>query len=124
MPELPEVETIVRTLRPHVEGLYLVKALEVKRPCVLPEGLPLSEAEGLRLDGVSRRGKLILMNLNTGEEGRIMHVVLHLRMTGSLLAQDREAPFAAARNGGEIHALPFRLCQNAGGTVHGTRALR
>lgn len=95
MPELPEVETIVRTLRPHVEGLYLVKALEVKRPCVLPEGLPLSEAEGLRLDGVSRRGKLILMNLDTGEEGRIMHVVLHLRMTGSLLAQDREAPFDA-----------------------------
>ena len=36
MPELPEVETIVRTLRPHVEGLYLVKALEVKSPCVLP----------------------------------------------------------------------------------------
>ena len=89
------METIVRTLRPHVEGLYLVKALEVKRPCVLPEGLPLSEAEGLRLDGVSRRGKLILMNLDTGEEGRIMHVVLHLRMTGSLLAQDREAPFDA-----------------------------
>jgi len=95
MPELPEVETIVRTLRPHVEGLYLVKALEVKSPCVLPEGLPLSEAEGLRLDGVSRRGKLILMNLDTGEEGRSMHVVLHLRMTGSLLAQDREAPFDA-----------------------------
>ena len=67
MPELPEVETIVRTLRPHVEGLYLVKALEVKRPCVLPEGLPLSEAEGLRLDGVSRRGKLILMNLHDGK---------------------------------------------------------
>lgn len=95
MPELPEVETIVRTLRPHVEGLYLVKALEVKSPCVLPEGLPLSEAEGLRLDGVSRRGKLILMNLDTGEAGRLMHVVLHLRMTGSLLAQDREAPFDA-----------------------------
>ena len=118
MPELPEVETIVRTLRPHVEGLYLVKALEVKSPCVLPEGLPLSEAEGLRLDGVSRRGKLILMNLDTGEEGRSMHVVLHLRMTGSLLAQDREA-----RHGGEIHALPFWLCQDAGGAVHGTRAL-
>ena len=100
MPELPEVETVVRTLRPHVQGLFVVKAIEVKRPCVMPQGLPLEAAEGCRLTGVARRGKLIVMDLERWPAGKLLHVVVHLRMTGSLLAQDAQSPFAA-------DAMPF-----------------
>ena len=41
MPELPEVETVVRTLRPHVQGLTLLCAREI-RPCALKGSLPFT----------------------------------------------------------------------------------
>ena len=83
MPELPEVETVVRTLRPHVQGLTLLCARELK-PCVLKGGRPLASLEGAAVSGVRRRGKLALVELARGEER--LFLAVHLRMTGSLLA--------------------------------------
>lgn len=85
MPELPEVETVVRTLRPHVQGLTLLCAREM-RPCVLKGSLPLERAEGGKVRLVRRRGKLAVLELE-GEGGRLF-LCVHLRMTGSLLARE------------------------------------
>ena len=92
MPELPEVETVVRTLAPHVTGARIVGA-EVLRPsAVHPLSLPLTSLAGLSIDGVRRRGKLILMDVApdriapSGNTGTLPTIVaVHLRMTGRLL---------------------------------------
>ena len=85
MPELPEVETVVRTLRPHVQGLTLLCAREI-RPCALKGSLPFERAEGAKVCLVRRRGKLAVLEL-AREEGRLF-LCVHLRMTGSLLARE------------------------------------
>ncbi len=80
MPELPEVETIVRLLAPRVEGRRIVSAeLRLARILLSP---PASAFPGL-LEGrvirkVFRRGKYILLDL--GEST----LVVHLGMTGQL----------------------------------------
>jgi formamidopyrimidine-DNA glycosylase len=82
MPELPEVETIRRHLAPHVEGRVLT-ALEVNdaRWC-----RPLAGVEAL-----GRRGKYLIWELEDD-----VHLMLHLRMTGTLLL-DPPAPPRHAR---------------------------
>src|ERR671916_2475086 len=93
MPELPEVETIRRHLAPHVEGRTLA-ALEIIDPrwC-----LPLAPAEvaaaveGRRVEALARRGKYLIWEL-AGD----VHLMLHLRMTGTLLL-DPPAPPRHAR---------------------------
>ena len=92
MPELPEVETVVRTLAPHVTGCRITGA-EVLRPsAVHPLSLPLESLSGLHIAGVSRRGKLILLDVALGgaplalTSGPLPSVLaVHLRMTGRLL---------------------------------------
>src|SRR6476619_215812 len=85
MPELPEVETVVRQLEPEVEGRR-IERLEVldarwSRP-VSPERLG-SEVRGSTIERLGRRGKYILMHLD-GERT----LVMHLRMTGNLVLRE------------------------------------
>src|SRR5919112_3198901 len=87
MPELPEVETVVRQLEPEVEG-HRIERLEVldarwARP-VLPEQLG-REVDGSTIVRLGRRGKYILMHLD-GERT----LVMHLRMTGNLILREGE----------------------------------
>jgi formamidopyrimidine-DNA glycosylase len=87
MPELPEVETVVRQLEPEVEG-HRVERLEVldarwSRPAS-PEQLGKS-VEGSAIERLGRRGKYILMHLD-GERT----LVMHLRMTGNLILKEGE----------------------------------
>jgi formamidopyrimidine-DNA glycosylase len=87
MPELPEVETVVRQLEPEVEG-HRVERLEVLDPRwsrpVPPE--QLGEAvSGAVIERLGRRGKYILMGLG-GERT----LVMHLRMTGNLILREGE----------------------------------
>src|SRR5438132_3170358 len=82
MPELPEVEHVVRALRRVVVGRTIV-ATEIRLPKLIG---PTSTAafkrklKNLRITGVSRRGKFILIELDSE---RILAV--HLRMTGKFL---------------------------------------
>src|ERR1700709_2073737 len=81
MPELPEVETVMRGLAARLEGRVLVRA-EVRRPDlrrVLPEGLA-ARLTGARVLGFRRRAKYILMRLDGGDS-----VLLHLGMSGRML---------------------------------------
>lgn len=83
MPELPEVETIVRDLRPQLEGRE-VRAAVVAEPGVLryPGAAEFSRRiAGRRLERVGRHGKFMLVQLDGPE---LEFVVLHLGMTGRL----------------------------------------
>src|SRR5262249_16330636 len=82
MPELPEVETVCRQLEPEIEGRR-IERLEVYDPRwsrpVPPERLG-EAVSGLRIEGLGRRGKYLLLALE-GERT----LVMHLRMTGNLV---------------------------------------
>jgi formamidopyrimidine-DNA glycosylase len=85
MPELPEVETVVRQLEPEVEG-HRIERLEVLDP---RWSRPVPPAElgaavgGAAIERLGRRGKYILMGLD-GERT----LVMHLRMTGNLILRE------------------------------------
>lgn len=94
MPELPEVEHVVRALRPVVTGRRILAAeLNLKRTA--PELSRAAFARQLRnavITGVGRRGKYILFEL---EQGRML--ATHLRMTGkfvSLTTDESLPPYA------------------------------
>lgn len=82
MPELPEVETVCRTLDPLVTGKRFA-TFELLWPRTLSHPDPgkfLQRIMGQTITGVGRRAKFIVMRLST--EGVI---TVHLRMTGELL---------------------------------------
>ena len=80
MPELPEVETIRSQLAPRLAGRALVRVEildpRLTRPIDLFE--VAEELEGDRVDSVERRGKYLVLRLESG-----LALLVHLRMTGS-----------------------------------------
>jgi formamidopyrimidine-DNA glycosylase len=79
MPELPEVETVARALRPRLAGR------RIRRVQILSRRIVSGPAEefaarlcGRRIRGLRRRGKFLLAEL----EGAVL--AIHLGMTGSL----------------------------------------
>jgi len=111
MPELPEVETVVRQLSPLVEGK------RIRRLCIFDARLDLSnseEAGGRRLNRIGRRGKHIVMEL-----GALAHrtdrifLIIHLRMTGRLIWQDHfilSCRQYALTEKTRLQAAPVRAC--------------
>ena len=81
MPELPEVETIVRGLRPALPG-KTIEDLQVLRPDVLrqPPGDLLARLRGRTFKSLHRRGKNIVARLTEG-----VVLVVNLGMTGRLV---------------------------------------
>ncbi len=82
MPELPEVETVRRQLAPAMEGQRL-ESLEVLDPrwCAPAHPDELADAVGgRRIERVWRRGKYFVVALEDE-----VSLVMHLRMTGTLL---------------------------------------
>ena len=77
MPELPEVETVVRTLRPQILGRTIIES-RVFAPLIL-HGKPEPQVAGMRIIDVTRHGKNILVQLDQGI------LAIHLGMTGKLL---------------------------------------
>ena len=81
MPELPEVETVMRGLAPAMTGRR-IEVAAVNRPD-LRWPLPLRMAErltGAVVKGLRRRSKYILADLSTGES-----LLIHLGMSGRML---------------------------------------
>ncbi len=89
MPELPEVETIVRKLQHVLPGKTLAQ-VEVRHVKSL-HGQP-SELEGRQVVAVSRRAKLIQIELapTSSEKTAPLFIVIHLKMTGQLIYQDHK----------------------------------
>ena len=84
MPELPEVETVVRTVAPHLTGRRILSA-EFRSPHVTPGNRRALAARlaGRSIESVRRRGKFILVALDQGMFS------IHLGMTGRLLVSAR-----------------------------------
>ncbi len=113
MPELPEVETIARTLAPQVEGRRIV-ACELLNPSTFGGTIPLEKSVGGVIGRPGRRGKLLLLPLSFGEgrtealdascpcgalarqlssgEERVTGLGFHLKMTGRLFVYPAETP--------------------------------
>lgn len=82
MPELPEVETVVRDLRNHGLANSVIRAVEIRWPRTVAGGEAGHLARVLRgrtITGLSRRGKYIILALDNGH-----FLQIHLRMTGKL----------------------------------------
>src|SRR4030067_526940 len=82
MPELPEVETIVRELRHDIIGRTIVAVRFLNRS-IWRRGAPAKKhLIGASISSLERRGKNILVTLSNG---RVM--IVHLKMTGRLTYQ-------------------------------------
>ena len=87
MPELPEVETVCRQLEPELEGRRIERLAVLDSRWCRP--VPPAELEaavsGKTIEGLGRRGKYLLLQLNGGQT-----LVMHLRMTGNLVLVEGE----------------------------------
>ena len=77
MPELPEVETVVRTLAPSLIGRRILEARFYSK--LVMRGAPDPPVTGLLVQSVRRYGKNILISFDEGI------LTVHLGMTGKLL---------------------------------------
>ncbi len=84
MPELPEVETIVRGLAGTIVGKQIERAvIRLAKIAIAPPGVAFSKAlRGERITGTRRRGKYAIVDLVSGRS-----LVTGLRMTGRLVVQ-------------------------------------
>ncbi len=94
MPELPEVETIRRALLPALVGRRIAVAAVYDPRLVRPlhPSLAAGLLEGHRIERLGRRGKYLTWHLDDDTVA-----VLHLRMTGALLLDERPDPHTRAR---------------------------
>src|SRR5512143_2103138 len=88
MPELPEVETVARSLMPRIigreiAGVRLLDRKLLRRTC----GCRLKDLEGRTIESIRRRGKMILVECGGG-----LGMVFHLKMTGQMLVVGPDDP--------------------------------
>src|SRR5579862_8738910 len=82
MPELPEVETVVRSVAGHLAGRRIVSTSFTSRFVTPGNRTKLTQRlAGRRIESVTRRGKFILVALDQGT------LTVHLGMTGKLLLE-------------------------------------
>lgn len=85
MPELPEVETIVRQLKPALIGETLVGLTPHWCRTLQISEIDLKGLYGTKILDISRRGKWILIMFSKNRQ-----IILHLRMTGRLSLQPQK----------------------------------
>jgi formamidopyrimidine-DNA glycosylase len=83
MPELPEVETIARILKPHLVGRTILSAdLRWTRTLAIPSPAQFNkQITGQEILDVSRRAKYLVVRLKT------YNLLIHLRMSGDLVVR-------------------------------------
>jgi formamidopyrimidine-DNA glycosylase len=81
MPELPEVEAVVRTLRPLVQGERILCVHVLHPIATKPQTAAhvARSAEGRRIRTVDRKGKFVLLHLDRGL------LTMHFRFDGQLI---------------------------------------
>jgi formamidopyrimidine-DNA glycosylase len=78
MPELPEVETTLRGIEPHLLNQRVTRVIVRDPRLRWPVPKTVSKAEGQRFVSLKRRGKYLLLKLEQGG------LIIHLGMSGSL----------------------------------------
>ena len=115
MPELPEVETVARTLRPHVQDRIIADAQVLRATSQHALSMPLGDLRGCRIADVTRRGKLLLLLLDAADAEKAsvrgmddLRLAVHLRMTARLMTYAAgTAPGAHTRCIFDLKAQPF-----------------
>ncbi|MBM80179.1 MAG: formamidopyrimidine-DNA glycosylase [Planctomycetaceae bacterium] len=92
MPELPEVETMIRGIRPHVEGRTIERISKCRCSCkpitITPSWSSITRrARGRTIIEVRRRAKRVVLELDSGD-----CFVIEPRMTGLMLLSDPPDP--------------------------------
>ena len=85
MPELPEVEVTRRSFAERIAGAR-IEAVRLGKPLRWPLGLSPPQLVGRTVQGVRRRGKYLLIDLDQGV------LLLHLGMSGSLRFAPSQPP--------------------------------
>ena len=87
MPELPEVETIARQLKPELVGRTILEAhLRWPRTLAAPSARKFREQiKGQEIRDVNRRAKYFILQLSS------FNLLIHLRMSGDLFVKDGKA---------------------------------
>ena len=84
MPELPEVETVVRSVAAHLAGRRILESKFTSKFVTPGSRVKLAQRLlGRRIESVKRRGKFIIIALDEGT------LTVHLGMTGKLLINGR-----------------------------------
>ena len=87
MPELPEVETTRAGIEPHILGSQVTDVIIRNRNLRWPVTSGLAgKLQGHKIQGVTRRGKYLLLTIDSGS------VIIHLGMSGSLRMVEATAP--------------------------------
>ena len=116
MPELPEVETVVRTLRPVLLNRRITRVKLTRSDIVTPADCDLpGRLRGRTVTDITRRGKRIILSLDDGNR-----CYVHLGMTGRLTVEPSNAPVEkhthfVARLSDRGRELRFRDARRFGG---------
>jgi formamidopyrimidine-DNA glycosylase len=87
MPELPEVETTLRGIAPHLQGRRIDRLLVRERRLRYPIPADIEgQVQGQRITELRRRGKYLLLDLERGT------ILVHLGMSGSLRVLSSDLP--------------------------------
>ena len=89
VPELPEVETIVRELAPRLEGFRIAR-VQLNKTDVLrrvSKARLIRTLRGNTIEQITRRAKHAVFRLSSGHR-----MIIQPRMTGSLVAHERPLP--------------------------------
>lgn len=105
MPELPEVETIKRSLQKVIVGKK-IKDVEVRKPKIFQGDK--KEVIGKKIEGIERKGKILIIHLSGGK-----NLLVHFKLTGQMVWVPK---------GGETvtlgHLIPFAGSQLPAKTTH------
>ncbi|MCF6344644.1 MAG: bifunctional DNA-formamidopyrimidine glycosylase/DNA-(apurinic or apyrimidinic site) lyase [Devosiaceae bacterium] len=113
MPELPEVETVLRGLEPYLKDAT-IKKVTLNRKNLrfdFPKGF-ISQLEGQQIIALNRRAKYLIFNLSNGA-----NLLSHLGMSGNFTILDPKADksdikhlhveFSILAKNGEFHTLIY-----------------
>ena len=83
MPELPEVETTLRGIKPYLIGHKITEVVVRNKNLRWPVPRKVSSLGGSKFNGIKRRGKYLIVDLDRGS------LIIHLGMSGSLRIVDQ-----------------------------------
>lgn len=86
MPELPEVETVCRGLRPALQNHILTDIKTFRKNLRIPFPKNLSILRGDKITAISRRAKYILIHFKSGNV-----MIIHLGMSGRIMLHKTKA---------------------------------
>jgi len=115
MPELPEVETIRRDLAAKIVGRKIT-SVNILSPKTASHSAAffVKALVGRHITKVERRGKLLILALSASRL-EYSHLLIHLKMTGQLIYQDKTTAIAGGHS--LSRALDDSLAASVGGKL-------